>query len=83
VTFVLIRPALFAAKVAGEVEVVGSVFEVPPIKQGVTHLFVVWVLGVEDLVQCLGVASYHVAGPSHQGPCSMQFISQPLVPALV
>ena len=47
------------------------------------HLLMVQALGIEDLVQRSYIASWHVVGLSHNGPNSMHFVSQPLVPVLV
>jgi hypothetical protein len=40
-------------------------------------------LGVDDLVQCSYVASWHAAGLSRRGPSGVHFFSEPLVLVLV
>jgi hypothetical protein len=61
----------------------GEVLEVSAILEGVTHIFVVRALGVEDIVQCSFASSGCPSGTREGWSSGMDFFTRPLRPALV
>jgi hypothetical protein len=59
------------------------VLEIPAVPQVVSHVFVVWELRGEDLIQCPYSTTGHAAGSSSRWPSNVHFLPGPLVPSLV
>jgi hypothetical protein len=80
---------LWVLLVVGEVVEVGrssipdGVLEVSAIPEGVTHIFVVQALGVEDVVQCSFASTGCPSGTRDGWSSVMDFFTRPLLPALV
>jgi hypothetical protein len=61
----------------------GGVLEVSAVPEGVTHIFVVRALGVEDIVQCSFASAGCPSGTRDGWSSGMDFFTRPLLPALV
>jgi hypothetical protein len=60
-----------------------GVLEVSAVLKGVTHIFVVRALGVEDVIQCSFASAGHPSGTRDGWSCGMDFFTRPLLSALV
>jgi hypothetical protein len=60
-----------------------GVLEVFAVPEGVAHIFVVWALGVEDVVQCSFASAGCPSGMRDRWSSGMDLFTRPLVPALV
>jgi hypothetical protein len=60
-----------------------GVLEVSAVPEGVTHIFMVRALGVEDVVQCSFASMVCPSGTRDEWSCGMDFFTRPLLPALV
>jgi hypothetical protein len=60
-----------------------GVLEVSAVPEGVTHIFVVRALGVEDVVQCSFASAGCPSGTRDGWSNDMDFFTRPLLPALV
>jgi hypothetical protein len=60
-----------------------GVLEVSAVSEGVTHIFVVRALGVEDVVQCLFASAGCPLGTRDRWSSGMDFFARPLLLAFV
>jgi hypothetical protein len=60
-----------------------GVLEVSAVPEGVAHVFVVWALGVEDIVQCTFASARSSSGARGGWSGGMDFFARPLLPTFV
>jgi hypothetical protein len=60
-----------------------GVLEISTVSEGVTHIFVVWALGVEDIVQCSFASAGCPSGMRDGWSSGMDFFMRSLLPVLV
>jgi hypothetical protein len=60
-----------------------GMLEVPAIPEGVTHVLVVWALGVEDVVQCSFTSAGCSSGARGGWSGGVDFFTRPLLPTFV
>jgi hypothetical protein len=60
-----------------------GVLEVSTVLEGMTHILVVWALGVEDVVQHSFASTGCPSGMRDRWSSDMDFFTRPLLPALV
>ena len=60
-----------------------GVLEISTVSEGVTHIFVVWALGIEDVVQCSFASAGCPSGTRDGWSSGMDFFTRPLLPTLV
>jgi hypothetical protein len=60
-----------------------GVLEVSAVLEGVTHIFMVWALGVEDVAQCLFASAGFPSGMRDGWSSGVAFFARPLLPAFV
>jgi hypothetical protein len=63
--------------------ILDGVLEVSAVPEGMTHILVVWALGVEDVVQCSFASAGCPSGTRDGWSGGMDFFARPLLPALV
>jgi hypothetical protein len=60
-----------------------GVLEVSAVLEGVAHVFMVWALGVEDVVQCTFASAGCSSGTRGEWSGDVDFFARPLLPTLV
>jgi hypothetical protein len=63
--------------------ILDGVLEVSTVPEGVAHIFVVWALCVEDVVQCSFASAGCPSGMRDGWSSGMGFFTRPLLPAFV
>jgi hypothetical protein len=60
-----------------------GVLEVSTVPEGVAHVFVVWALGVEDVVQCMFTSTRSSSSARGGWSGGVDFLTRPLLPTFV